>query len=341
MKLLTRVGQHLAAFFLILSLTGLASAAPRLRADHPDVYTVVRGDTLWDISGRFLKNPWEWPRVWKNNPQIKNPHLIYPGDRIRLVYVNGRPELRLQRGAHRPGDHYVPAIPSKAVQGFLRYHKVITSEGEIDHLPHVLANEEDRKMVSPGDRVYVRAHGKNLAGRYGLFRPVTEIEDPDTGEWLGVVMRYVGGVEMLDQPRNPDVRVARVYSARQEILEGDILYPEKGGSYPLSFHPAPAPDGLRGRVVYIDDGIDFAGPLSIIGISKGRRDGIRPGHMVTLNLPERIKRDRHWSGARDMVLPEVQSDLAMVFQSMEKMSFALVMKGWRPLEMGYLVRTPK
>ncbi len=148
----------LAAFTLLF--TSWAHAAPELRSDHPERYTVVKGDTLWDISGRFLNNPWYWPEIWHVNPQVKNPHLIYPGDRLALVYIDGRPRVTKVASSDivklspqirsEAIDTPIPAIPLDAISSFLTDTRIVTP-AELNDAPYVLEGEDGRIITGAGE----------------------------------------------------------------------------------------------------------------------------------------------------------------------------------------------
>ena len=182
-----------------LLLTSWAHAAPELRSDHPERYTVVKGDTLWDISGRFLSDPWYWPEIWHVNPQVSNPHLIYPGDRLALVYIDGKP--RVTKVTSNNGivklspkvrseriDTPIPAIPLDAISSFLTDTRIVSPE-LINEAPYILEGEDGRIVIGAGDRVYAR--GKKPADKVGVFRRSKEFVDPDTEEFLGLEARSI------------------------------------------------------------------------------------------------------------------------------------------------------
>ncbi len=159
---------------LLLAASGLAQAQVDLREGHPDRYTVVRGDTLWDISGKFLRQPWKWPELWHANPQIQNPHLIYPGDTLSLVYVDGQPRLVLNRGESRgtiklspkirstPIAEAIPTIPLDKINSFLLANRIVDDEKTFTSAPYIVAGNAERIVSGTGDRIYAR--GKEQKG---------------------------------------------------------------------------------------------------------------------------------------------------------------------------------
>jgi len=184
-----------------------------VRSDHPGEYVVVKGDTLWDISGRFLDKPWQWPAIWQANPQIENPHLIYPGDVISLVYVDGVPQLRLRRGGTKKlspavrvtdRDGAINAVPFDRIAPFVRNLRIVSPE-EYEGLPYIVANEEQRLNASHSDQTYAR-HLDALAGEEYLVVRLTNIYD-DMGD--GEIRRVL--------PKEHWKQVPNVWDRNQEL----------------------------------------------------------------------------------------------------------------------------
>ena len=164
--------------FAAIMLTGVVLAQDvAVRSDHPDEYVVVKGDTLWDISGRFLDKPWQWPAIWQANPQIENPHLIYPGDVVSLVYIDGVPQLRLSRGGTvklSPSIRVVDrdainAIPFESIQPFIKDLRVL-SPSEFEGLPYIVANNEERMNATYSDQTYARGLDAKVGEEYIVAR---------------------------------------------------------------------------------------------------------------------------------------------------------------------------
>src|SRR5690606_7440243 len=183
---------------LLVAASGLAQAQGLLRDGHPDSYTVVRGDTLWDISGKFLSKPWKWPEIWHVNPQVKNPHLIYPGDQLSLVYIDGQPRLMLNRGASRgtvklsphvrstPMAEAIPTIPLEAINSFLLSNRIVDSPAAFESAPYIVAGNAERVISGTGDRIYARGDFAAAESIYGIFRQGRTYLDPETEEFLGI-----------------------------------------------------------------------------------------------------------------------------------------------------------
>ena len=171
-----------------------------LNANHPENYEVVKGDTLWDISGKFLQQPWQWPEIWQVNPQIKNPHLIYPGDRLSLSYMDGRPVLTLSRGptAYKMSpqareiklEKAIPTIPLSAIAAFLS-KPLVVAEDTLANAPYIVASTDDRLILGAGDKAYVRGLDGDDIKEFSVFRGGVVYNDPETGELLGYEAIYM------------------------------------------------------------------------------------------------------------------------------------------------------
>jgi hypothetical protein len=265
-----------------------------LQADAPDQYTVVKGDTLWGISGRFLKDPWKWPQIWNmNREEIKDPHWIYPGDVIRLDRTGAYPELSLIRGGAggevaagnvvrleprirvEPLQSAIPSIPGSALGPFLSQPLVVEAGG-LDKAPTLLATEEGRVIVGVGDTAYADRIGSGDPVNWQVFRPGVAMHDPDTGEILGYEAKYIGDARVRHYG-NPTTLV--ITKAREEINRGDRLLPARETSYPTYVPHAPDKP-IKGTIMSVDGGVSELGQFRIISINRGARDGIEVGHVL-------------------------------------------------------------
>jgi len=293
-------------------------AAQQLREDHPDTYVVKRGDTLWDIAGRFLKQPWLWPEIWQANPQIENPHLIYPGDVISLAYLDGRPVLgvnRIDPKIRRDGDDAVRTIPLNEVESFLKRMRVLDEEPK--DVPYVLAIEENRLRGASGQVVYARGadfqpgqrwaivrptvryavHPHSASGRLRMKKDEWNARDGLTPQTLGIEWAYYAasdnGFEVLGW-EVADITTAEVTVAGdpatlllaaegKEVRSGDLLMPVQEPAFDLYFTPR-APDRVpeNMRVLAVTDYYRIAGPRDVVALSAGARDGVANGHVFAL-----------------------------------------------------------
>lgn len=277
-------------FLISMCLAGClftASAAEVvLNPGHPQSYSVVRGDTLWDIAGRFLTNPWQWPDIWQVNPQIKNPHLIYPGDLISLTYRDGRPILSLTRGRlvkltpsvrEEPHDQAIPPIPLDAIHQFLSRPRVVT-QAELEGAAYVVGSQDEHLAVGGGGRVYIRGLPEKPGSKYSVFRPGGVYKDPDTGAVLGYEALHVADL-LLHKSGDPATGV--LTWSNREVLKGDRLMPQENAEYP-DFIPR-APDSVvSGRIISVIDGVSQIGQYNVVVINKGQADGLQPGHVLAI-----------------------------------------------------------
>ncbi|MGR4066774.1 LysM peptidoglycan-binding domain-containing protein [Halomonas sp. LR3S48] len=317
-----------------------------LRSDAPDRYTVVRGDTLWHISGRFLRHPWQWPEVWQVNPQIRNPHLIYPGDVVYLYDCNGRPCLGLERGQGEvrlspevrriPAREAIEPIPLDTVRHFLRDHRVIDDPETLDELAYVVAGNDRRIISGAGDRIYAR--GELQSGqRYGIYRVGDRYSDAATGETLGLELVSIGRARA---ERGEDgIAIMEVLSANQEVRNDDIVLPLEDRELDSEFVPRAPGHDVDGTILAVPGGVRFIGRLQVVALDRGRRDGLETGHVLEVEQQgERVVDPRTGESLR---LPGTDAGLIMVFRPYERMSYGLVMQATRSLEVGDRIHNPR
>lgn len=315
---------------------------------HPDRYVVVPGDTLWDISERFLRDPWLWPEVWHVNPQIANPHLIYPGDIISLVYVDGKPQLRLQRGG-RPTvklsptareeriDRAIPTIPLDAIKQFLT-QPLVVGEGELETAPYVVESADEHLIVGAGDRIYVRGIADTSQGRYSVFRPGDKLIDPDTQEMLGVQAIYQGDATVQ---RFGDPATLFLERTTREIGIGDRLKPITADDIHTSFLPRAPEADIKGRIIAVHDGVSQIGRYQIVVVNRGAREGMETGHVLRIHQAGAEVKDKVTPAVSDTVtLPDEDAGLVMLFRIFDKVSYGLVMESTRPIHVLDYVTTP-
>lgn len=321
-----------------------------LRLDHPDRHVVVKGDTLWDISETFLRSPWLWPEIWHVNPQIANPHLIYPGDVISLVYIDGKPRLTLQRG---PGDRLfklspevridpidtvIPAIPLDAIRPFLKNSRV-TDQQTLDEAAYVISGHEGRIASGAGDTMYARdGSGEQLTryASYGVYRPGQSYVDPDTGELLGIEALEVGLGKVI--AKDDDISTVRLNSAKKEILAKDRLLPTEEVKVIPTFFPSAPDDEVNGKIIAVLGGVSQVGPNDVVAINRGERERIKVGDVMAIYHDSGMAMDRV---KNELVqLPPERAGILMVFRTFEKMSYALILKAQRPLAVGDVLKNP-
>ncbi|HKK14209.1 MAG TPA: LysM peptidoglycan-binding domain-containing protein [Gammaproteobacteria bacterium] len=343
MKLKTLLGVALAVL-----LTGVALADTiALNPNHPDRYVVVKGDTLWDIAGRFLKDPWHWPEVWYVNPQIKNPHLIYPGDVITLSYVNGKPRLAVQRGRPtvklspharpEPLTRAIPTIPIDAIQQFLT-QPLVTDKNELKNAPYVVEIAQEHVIGGPGDQMYVRGLKSSGHTRYSVYRPGKPLVDPDTNEVLGYQAIFVGDATLK---RFGDPSTLVLTKADREALVGDRVRPVSQEQIKANFMPHAPKQHVDGRIISVLGGVSQIGQYQVVVLNRGRREGLNPGTVLAIYQTGRVIRDTVSDKHGDTVkLPDERAGELMVFRSFDRVSYGLVMRATRALHVEDRVRNP-
>jgi len=336
---------------LTVSLFSLFSWADSglLKTGHPEEYTVRKGDTLWDISNTFLNTPWKWPEIWHVNPQIKNPHLIYPGDVIRLIYVDGTPRLTLERTVKlEPGTDErltptirvlseadaITAIPLDRIDSFLSRSRIV-GLGELEAAPYMLAGAEKRLVVGAGDRAYARGKFEDQTN-YGVFRKGDILRDPITKEVLGVHALSVGTIAVRDI--QDDIATVAVIRTSEEIRLGDRLLPSEDRAVDSTFYPSSPENDINGLILAVEGGVTQVGKMNVVMLNRGDREGLVVGNVLAIYKQGELVRDRVTGKA--VQLPDERAGLLMVFRTFEKMSFALVLEADRPLSTNDKVRNP-
>lgn len=267
-----------------------------LKDNHPDRHVVVKGDTLWGISGKFLKDPWLWPKVWKlNRAQIKNPHLIYPGDVVFLDLSGSEPQLRLLRETVtlEPGVRVEPldkaaihTIPLNVIAPFLSQPLIIEKD-QLAESPRIIAGQDDRVVLSPGTRVYINEIPENETTDWYVYRPSDELIDPDSKEVLGVEATYLGDARIRKYGKPA---TAEIVKAKEEIFVKDRLVPSSDNPI-TNFAPRAPETQIAGRIMKVYGGVAEAGPESIVSISRGAVDGLEVGHVLAINRYGRVIKD--------------------------------------------------
>ncbi len=346
---MTRLRHFRTMVFLVLALAcGLARA--EVIAINPQIdaeYVVKKGDTLWDIAAYYLQAPWEWPQVWQVNPQIENPHLIYPGDILVLSFINGKPVIgfrqdvldrRLSPSVRRSNlDEAVPPIPLDAIGAFLRGPRIIDTS-TWKQAPYVLAFEDDRLLGAEGNAVYARNLGDHTERFWQVLHKGQLIRDPDNGKKLGYECTPVGSLE-LTLFENP--AAGTITQVRREILRGDRLFLEAMKPLPGSFMPAPPSEAIDARIAAVYDGRTAAGQYQIVALNKGRQAGLDLGHVLQVHQDGVKTKDPTKTMFREVQLPPLEIGQVMVFDVSENLSYALVMDATRGIRRGDKVTEPR
>jgi LysM repeat protein len=346
------------------AVSGLNDAAPAepstaqspIRPDAPMNYTVKRGDTLWDIASMFLRDPWLWPEIWQVNPQVENPHLIYPGDTLSLAYgADGRPQIGLTAfGAARlsprlrstGADGPIATIPYGAIASFLSRPSVL-SKDEVEAAPRVLAFRDGNMVGGSDQEIYVRNLPAQPSARYAVVNIGDKLIDPETGDLLGYTGTY-SATAVVNRPGEP--AKAFLTDTARETLQGDRLI-ANDVTPPLNFLPRSPERDVKGQIISVVDGVNLIGQYQIVAINRGARDGIETGHVLAVDQAGEIVRDkfsgRKWLGLKTgsafaprVKLPDERSGTMLIFKTYDRMSYGLILSATNTIRVADRVRTP-
>jgi hypothetical protein len=329
-----------------------APAPLTLKPEAPERYTVVPGDTLWGIAQRYTDSPWRWPELWNlNKDDIRNPHLIYPGNVIVLDRSKGQlslsagagPTVKLgprTRAEKLPGQ-VIPSIPGSLIEPFLSRPLVVEPDG-LDKAPTIVATQSDRVMLATGNSAYVRGIGGSKEETWYIYRRGDALVDPDTNQTLAYEAIYLATAQVT---RPGDPATITLTNAVREVGAGDKLV-AAGRPEIVNYVPRAPGKQINGRIISIYGGlgkVGEAGPQSIISINRGRADGVEIGHVLALYALGGAVRDTT-KGARDrdakIALPNERAGLAFVFRVFDRVSYAMVMQVTRPVSPLDAVQTP-
>ena len=332
----------------------------QIEPDAPEAYTVVRGDTLWDISDRFLKEPWRWTEIWGYNPQIYNPHLIFPGDELALEYVNGKPSLTLTRDGKTisPGivpvantdttnsrvklspkvrseslDDAIPMISSDSISQFLVHPRVL-DKSTITNAPYVIANSDDRLISSIGTKIYVRGPLNRAQTHYSVFRKNKELIDPVNGAHLGFEVTHVSDAKLMNIG---DPSTLALTSNNMETTSGDIVLPAHSASIPQAYTPRMPKLIGDARIVSLVNAISQSGRNQVVVLNVGSNSNIQQGDVLAVETRGKSVVDRKRSQWERVDLPDQRTGVLMVIESFDKVSYALVMESTRPIKVNDMV----
>jgi LysM domain len=339
------------------------SASVPISPDAPSAYTVVRGDTLWGIASKFLSQPWYWPEIWYLNPDIKNPHRIYPGDTIRLVYdANGKPHLMVERGGEvhlspqirsRTLDDAITAIPYDIVAAFMSKPSVIAAE-DAKLMPYVVALADRRIIAGIDDVLYAKGLVRADPGtRYNIIHVGDPLKDPQTGAFLGYQGIYAG-LARLERAApgtgKDDVAKLVLTSSARETLPGDRVLSDKL-EVPLDFVPHAPSKPVDGQIISVIDGVNVIGTYQVVVINRGKSHGLEPGHVLGIwergeRVPDRgpggLVADANLSSSftPTVNLPSEHVGAFMVFKTYGAVSYGLIMSSARTVHVGDHVKNP-
>jgi len=359
---------------LSLFACSLISLADQLKIndDAPKTYVVVKGDTLWDISAVFLEQPWLWPKIWRLNPEINNPHLIYPGDIISLVLdEQGEPMLVLEPVKTKPSYKWTPKIrqqnkdesaikllPLEVIAPFIKYDHLFSAE-QLEQLPHVVGSDEGYRSSVNGFKVYVNKD-LDVSRSYAIYNKGEEIIDPDTEESLGFYVDLVATGQAIHSGNMSESEPAtlKVSTAKREIRSGDYVVPvHEGQMFPSVFTMKAADKSFRGSIVKAANGGREFGKLEVVMINRGLDHQVTvgdvmsikrmsPGVVETSSGPKYTDEAPRWdrllaSGDSDYKMPEESLGELMVFKVYQQASMALILRTEKPARLEDVVTAPE
>jgi hypothetical protein len=338
-----------------------APPPPVVEPQAPKRYVVKKGDTLWGIASMYLADPWRWPDIWYANPDIKNPHLIYPGDVLLLGYVNGKPTITVQRNGETvsetpapasnlpveklsPKVRYeslqeaIPAVPLTAIQSFLSKTRVIDPD-TLEHAGYLLQSVDGRPAIGVDGEVYARGLKQADGDRYDLYRLGDAYIDPETGDKLGYQATYIG-TGQIERWGDPQKLV--LSSAVQEALPGDRFLPVTEETLNPSFLPHPPTKSVDGQIMAVLGGVQQIGQFQVVVLNRGDDDGLDPGTVLRIYRKGLKVEDRYASGwfSGSVKLPDESSGTLMVFRTFKHVSYALIMRATREIHVADVVKNP-
>ncbi|MDX1402985.1 MAG: LysM domain-containing protein [Woeseiaceae bacterium] len=326
-----------------------------LAAGAPDEYVVQPGDTLWDIASTFLRDPWYWPEVWYVNPQVENPHLIYPGDVLAMVTIDGQTRITTVRGSTyrvsptarvTPLTEAITSIPYEQIAAFLSKGLVL-EKNQADRLPYILATRGDHMIASAGNEIYIRGGEPSANGtRFSVVHVADELRDPDNNDLIGYQGIYVGEGS---QTRGGDPTTVALTDTNREALAGDRLIPETV-DIPLTFFPKAPDSSIDGRIISVVDGVSLIGQYQVVVLNRGARNGLAPGDVLTVFQAGEKIRDRFaggsflstsgFLGGESVTLPDEEAGTVMIFKVYDRIAYALVMEATSDIHVLDAVRNP-
>ena len=315
-----------------------------LKAGHPETYVVNKGDTLWDISGVFLDDPWLWPELWYYNPQVDNPHLIYPGDILKLRWVDGRPVLVKDSGGGvvklnpqmRISDlnDAIPPIPLDVIAPFLTRSRVVNPE-ELEQAPYVLAGRDGNIVAGAGDQVLGRGDFSQ-EDSYGVYRAGQLYQDPVTGEVLGIEAKDIGTANLLSS--EGEISTLELNRSTEEIRRADRFLPLERRELLARFDPKAPNDDVGGFIIAVEGGVSQIGSMDVVTLNLGERNNMMAGDVMAIYTTGVMVRDPITN--ERLKAPDVRAGILMVFRTFEKTSYALVLKAEQALKVGDRVSPP-
>ncbi|MCG3809636.1 LysM peptidoglycan-binding domain-containing protein [Psychrobacter sp. Ps4] len=336
---------------MLMSAAHANNPPPAIKADAPNRYIVKKGDTLWDISGRYLDSPWRWKEIWATNKQIKNPNLIYPNDILILCVIQGKTLIGVDTGEGCAGvekqltgnvvsstvsvtstANSIPPLPWSAIQHWLD-KTVIVNPQDFNTTPYILASKKGNLITASGDKVYAKGVPLIVGQRYGIYREGELYVEPKTQEVIGLEVTQVATGLVTSTETNGVSSLQLTDSYDKEVREGDRVFVELNNSIPPVFYPAPAIVSRGGMIVRVMDSISSAAKGSVVAINLGSTHGAKPGDVLTVYQKGALIRDTK-DNDTPVRLPNEPSGMVMVFNTFDNISYAYVLDSELPLNVG-------
>lgn len=341
-----------------------------IRDGAPSRYQVKKGDTLWDISKKFLAEPWLWPEVWYFNPQIVNPHLIYPGDTLVMSYVGNKPQIRVLRPGQQalsgvnaqvtgydvpskvvklsprvrsePIDAAIPTVPINAISSFLNSSRVLTEE-ELNSLPTIIGSLDNHLISGPNTTVYVESLPEEDVARYSIVRKGRVFKHHETQEILGYEALEIGDAKLTSKANADGLSSLVVGNNIREVLKQDMLAGPDAHTIVSSFLPSAPEVEVQGEIIALHNAIANVASNQVVIIDVGSRDGLEVGNVMAIDQSGAIVREKLPGSTRskEIQLPDVQAGLALIFRVYDRVSYGLIVDSSRAIHVTDKVRNPQ
>lgn len=333
---------------------------PALRASAPHVYVVKKGDTLWDISGKFLSSPWRWKEIWASNRHVKNPHWIYPGDRLLLCTVDGRPLIGKDEGdgcegvirRHQGGkslqpqihveslNNTIPVIPLAHIQQWLD-HGIIISPESLINTPYILGTADNRVIAGRGQTVYARGNGLITGQQYGVFRetePYTAIDAKGKKYTIALeLLQVASATAVANENEITTLELTDSYNA--EVRRGDHVLPKYDADLPSLFYPTATAEVTEGgKIIRVMGSIGTAAQRSVVSIDRGISHGAKMGQVLSIYQQGETVRDPKTK--ESVKLPNQRIGNVMIFKTFDQLSYAYVLDSSLPIKVGAELKAP-
>lgn len=320
-----------------------------MKSDAPERYVVKTGDTLWDIASVYLEEAWQWPQIWALNTGIANPHLIYPGDEILLVMIDGQPRLRLQRRdrvdpavvklapfiRRTNTAKAVPALALGQIEAWLAKVKIVDAT-DFDRLPYILAGVDGKTLLKPGDLIYVRGALATGMSSFKIYQPGQRYVDPATGAPIGLEAEEVGQARLLSEQAG--LATLKITGAIEEVTPGDRIMVSESLDLDATLFPRPPARAVSGQIIGLRSDGTIAAAHAVVTIDLGSNDGLAVGDLLAVASPGETVKDP--VTGQPVTLPDQSVGQILVYQTLDQMAYALVLKASSAVKLGFLARSP-